>query len=77
MEVEMTKDEFIEELVDILELEEDNVSFKTEIYLDSMSILAVIAFLHENFKKKVSAEELKNVASIDDIAKLAGKSNID
>lgn len=73
----MKKTEFLEELVDILELEEDGVDLDTAISLDSLAILSVIAFLDENFSKKASAEELKAVTSINDILKLAGENNIE
>ncbi len=72
----MTKKEFIEELTDILELEDTNVDFDTQIALDSLSTLTVIAFLDENFGIKASSEELKLVSSINDIAKIIGIENL-
>lgn len=72
----MKKADFIEELVDIIELEEQDVDFDTEITLDSLTMLSVIAFLDENFSKKASAQELKSVQTIGDIAELAGKEHI-
>ncbi len=67
----MDKSEFLEELVDILELE-GSVEFDTKITLDSLSILSVIAFLDENFSKKATAKELNDVSSINDLIRLAG-----
>jgi len=71
----MTKEEFIEELKDILELEEENIEMETPISLDSLSILSVIAFLDENYSKKATAEELRDVGNLRDIANIAGVDN--
>ena len=72
----MTETEFIDELIDILELEEKNVTLETPIFLDSLSTLSIIAFLDQNFSKKATANELREVSSINDILLLAGKENI-
>lgn len=72
----MTETEFIDELIDILELEEKDVTLETLIFLDSLSILSIIAFLDQNFSKKATADELKKVSSINDILLLAGEENI-
>jgi len=71
----MTKTEFIEELIDILDLDDD-VTPETTIALDSLSIMSVIAFLDENFSQKATADELKDVSSIHDIMLLAGEEKI-
>lgn len=72
----MKKEDFFEELKDILELEDENIDFNTKISLDSLAMLSIIAFLDENFKIKVNAEQLKNITSINDILKIVGKENI-
>ena len=72
----MKKEEFIEELIDILELEDNDVNFATEIALDSLSILSIISFLDENFSKKATGEQLESVKSINDIVQLVGECNI-
>eukprot|EP01047_Picozoa_sp_COSAG01_P005381 COSAG01_NODE_183_length_22835_cov_17.169247_10_plen_74_part_00 len=72
----MTEQDFIAELVDILELDESGVEMGTEIELDSMATMSVIAFLDENFSKKATADDLKNITSIGDIHVLASEGNI-
>ena len=72
----MTEQDFIAELVDMLELDEGGVEMGTEIELDSMATMSVIAFLDENFSKKATADDLKNITSIGDIHVLATEGNI-
>ena len=72
----MKKEDFFEKLIDTLELENEDIDYKTKIHLDSLSTLSVIVFLHENFNKRVSAEELKKVSSVKDIVKIVGKDKI-
>ena len=67
----MTEQDFIAELVDLLELDEGVVEMGTEIELDSMETMSVIAFLDESFSKKATADDLKNITSIGDIHVLA------
>jgi acyl carrier protein len=52
------------------------VTLKTPIFLDSLSTLSIIAFLDQNFSKKATANELREVSSINDILLLAGEENI-
>ena len=72
----MNKEEFIEELIDILEIEEENVTFKTSLHLDSLEILSLIVFLDEKFGIKANAKELENISYVSDIVKLVGAENI-
>ena len=72
----MKKNIFFEELIEIIELDEDQISEETLISLDSLSILSIIAFLDENFDKRVSAEKLKNITKVMDLIKLVGQENL-
>ena len=73
----MNKDEFINEIKELLELNSENLDFGTRIALDSLAILSIIAFLDDKFQRKSSASELVKVATIRDIAVIAGMENID
>jgi len=73
----MTESDFIEELVDVLELEDEEATLKTRVDLDSLKMMSVIAFLDENFSRTATAEDLKEVASLQDIWLLAGKGDIE
>ncbi len=73
----MNKDEFINEIKELLELNSENLDFGTRIDLDSLAILSIIAFLDDKFQRKSSASELVKVSTIGDIAVIAGMENID
>tara|TARA_Y100000294_G_C8347444_1_gene253307 strand:+ start:280 stop:501 length:222 start_codon:yes stop_codon:yes gene_type:complete len=70
------KNYFFEELIEIFELDEEQISEETTILLDSLSMLSTIAFLDENFDKRVSAEELRGITKVMDLIKLVGKENL-
>ncbi len=72
----MKKNYFFEELIEIFELDEEQISEETTILLDSLSMLSTIAFLDENFDKRVSAEELRGITKVMDLIKLVGKENL-
>lgn len=72
----MTKKEFFEELIEILELEEENPAETDEFEIDSLNLLGLITFLDENFGIQKTAEELENVSSLKDIIDLVGEDNL-
>jgi len=72
----MTIEEFIEELIDILELDEKNITLHSQISLDSLQAMSIIAFLDNAFSKKTNADALNQVTCIHDILILAGEENI-
>jgi acyl carrier protein len=69
----MKKSEFIEELIDTLELE-DNSDENTEIaeYLDSLGILSLIALIDQHFNKRYSAEDIRKVTSVKSLISMIG-----
>lgn len=71
----MTKDEFIEQMQDVLqtdaELAMETVLADLEEW-DSLSMMATMAFLDKNFGVKVKIADLKTLATIGDIAAKAG-----
>ena len=71
----MTKDEFLTEMVEVLQTEEE-ISFDTVLAdlaeWDSLSIMATMAFLDKDFGVKTTMKDYKDMKTIGDIAKKAG-----
>jgi len=71
----MTKEEFLEQMQDVLqtdaELTMDTVLADLDEW-DSLSMMALMAFLDKNFGVKVKIVDLKALATIADIAVKAG-----
>lgn len=71
----MTKDEFLIEMQDVLQCEEE-LSFDATLdsveEWDSLAAMATMAFLEKNFGVKTSFSDYKDVKTIGDIAKMAG-----
>lgn len=44
---------------------------------DSLALLTIIAFVDENFKKKVEAKHFKDIKTIDDLMMVIGKENFE
>jgi acyl carrier protein len=68
----MDRQSFFEGLKDTLELE-DKVGEETQIHLTSLSTLAIIAYVDENFEKRVKVADLKNVGTVSDLMDLIGR----
>ena len=70
----MTKNDFLAKIVEILDSTEE-VTFETTLSdieeWDSITVISVAAFL-DSFGKKVTVDELKKVAHVEELAKLAG-----
>ncbi len=73
----MKKVDFLEELVDVLEIENEEVNYDTELALDSLQTLSIIAFLDENFDMQVKADILANVSAIKDLVSIIGENKIE
>ena len=71
----MTRDEFLNEMVEVLQTE-DEISFDTVLAdldeWDSLSLMATMAFLDKNFGVKTTMKDYKEMKTIGDIAKKAG-----
>lgn len=71
----MTKEEFLTEMKDVLQTEED-LAFETVLSdldeWDSLSVMATIAFLEKSFNVKTTLKDYKGMNTIGDIAKKAG-----
>lgn len=71
----MNREEFLEEMIDVLQTEEE-ISFDTVLEdleeWDSLSVMATMAFLDKNFSVKTAMKDYNNMKTIEDIAKKAG-----
>ena len=73
----MTKDEFLREMVDVLQME-DEINFDTVLETlsewDSLSVMATVAFLDNSFGVKTTLSDYREMKTIGDIARKAGLS---
>jgi len=75
----MKKEEFIEELKDALEIEDEDkqITLDTDLrYLeeyDSLSILAIIAMIDKNFAKQIPSSDFIKITTIKSLIDLIGK----
>jgi len=60
----MKRNLFFEQLKEILE-EDGEINDKTPLHLTSLTTLAVIVLVDENFSKTIGASELKSINSVD------------
>ena len=71
----MKKEQFLEEMIDVLQTEEE-LSLDTVLddldEWDSLSKMAVMAFYNKNFGIKIALNEFKNIKTVLDLVKLAG-----
>lgn len=71
----MTNEEFLVEMQDVLQTEEE-LSFDTVLddldEWDSLSVMATMAFLEKNFGIKTVMKDYKEMKTIGDIAEKAG-----
>ena len=71
----MNREQFLEEMVDVLQTEEeltmDTVLEDLDEW-DSLSVMATMAFLDKEFGVKTSLSDYKEMKTIEDIAKKAG-----
>lgn len=71
----MSIDEFLNEMVEVLQTEEKitlNTVLSNLAEWDSLSIMATMAFLKKNFNVKVTMQDLNEMKTIGDIASKAG-----
>jgi acyl carrier protein len=66
----MTKEIFLNTLEEVLEV--DQLTETSSIELDSLQILAIIAFVDENFDKQLKTTDLENIKSVSDLTSLIG-----
>ena len=75
----MKKEEFIKELKDALEIEDENKEITIETDLryveeyDSLSVLAIIAMIDKNFGKQIPSSDFANVTTVKSLMNLIGE----
>jgi acyl carrier protein len=70
----MDKQILFEGLKETLEIDGE-INEATEIHLTSLSTLAIIAYVDENFERRVKVADLKNVSTVSDLVNLIGHDN--
>jgi acyl carrier protein len=70
----MDKSLFFKGIQETLELTRE-VNEDTLIHLTSLSTLVIIAFVDENFKKRVKVADIKNIKNVSDLMNLIGMDN--
>lgn len=71
----MTKEEFVEQMQDVLQTDADLTMVTTLNELDewdSLAMMATMAFLDKNFGAKVSIKDFREMQTVGDIAARAG-----
>ena len=71
----MKKEQFLEELTDVLQLEEtinESTNLKELEEWDSMAHLGVISMFDIEFSKNITNAELKDIETVSDLIALAG-----
>jgi len=75
----MKKKEFIDELKDALEIEDEDLEITLETNLkdleeyDSLSVLSIIAMIDKNFGKQISSADFAKVTTVSSLMDLIGK----
>jgi acyl carrier protein len=73
----MKKNEFVNQLSEYCEFENDNFTLKTLFKsidgYDSLAIMSIIAFVDENFKMSLTAAQLREITDFNSLIILIGK----
>jgi len=79
----MTKHDFLEHLKELLEAEDIDLSEDTELKnstlfeFDSITVMTLVALIHEKFNKKFSAKQINSVTTIQSLIDLIGLDNFE
>jgi acyl carrier protein len=72
----MNKNEFVSQLSDFCEFENENFTletmFKSINGYDSLAIMSIIAFVDENFKMSLTASQLTRITDFNSLIELIG-----
>ena len=77
--IKMKKEEFIENLKDVLEIGDDDYKITTETNLtdleeyDSLSVLAIVAMIDKNFSKQIPSLDFIKITTIKSLMDLIGE----
>lgn len=70
----MKKEQILNEIKEILLLED--IKENSDIEIDSMANLLLIAFLDENFSIQITNEKIKLIKNVSEILSIIGENNI-
>ena len=79
----MKKKEFVDELKDALEIEDEDQEITLETNLkdleeyDSLSVLSIIAMIDKNFGKQIPSSDFVKVTTVSSLMELIGKEHFD
>lgn len=76
MKTQVFLEKLQEELEEETTLTTDTVLKSLDSY-DSLALLTIIAFVDENFSKKIEAKNFKDIKTIDDLMNVIGKENFE
>lgn len=68
---------FLNEIKDILEIEDESFNENSQINFTSLATLSIIVFIDENFNKQIKAGDLKNVNTPKHLMDLIGMDQFD
>jgi len=74
----MKREEFFGQLQDVLEIEDEvlsediNLKNMESFEFDSMTVMALVAFIHEKFSLKFSAVKINNITTVRSLMELIG-----
>ncbi len=73
----MKKQDFVEKLEELMELDEGTLSIDSDMNdieeYDSMALLSIIAFVDRTFKKTLKADQLAEVTTVESLMSLIGQ----
>ncbi|MCB5284037.1 MAG: phosphopantetheine-binding protein [Candidatus Cloacimonetes bacterium] len=72
----MTLQTFMQELVELIEIEADlslDSNLKDYEEYDSMAIMSLVAYIHKNFGKQFNARQLNNIDTVQSLVDLIGE----
>jgi acyl carrier protein len=77
----MNKNEFVKELTEYCEFEEENLTLDTKLKsieaYDSLAVMSMIAFIDENFGMKFTAQQLKDLTDFNSLIELIGETKFE
>jgi len=75
----MKKEKFLRLLKETLEFQDIDLQISTDLTkieaYDSMSVMAIIAFVDENFSKRLTAKQLSTIQTVENLMELIGMEN--
>ncbi len=73
----MKKQDFVQKLEELMELDEGELTIDSDMHdidgYDSMALLSIIAFVDKNFGKKLTADQLIKVTTVESLINQIGQ----